>query len=68
MSWVFIFTLALKPSTILITLLEENPPHLPADRRLMAMAEPMTSCISEPMIANSTISHRMIRGIYKTKE
>jgi hypothetical protein len=31
------------------------------------MAEPMTSCMSEPMIANSTISHRMIRGTYKTK-
>lgn len=28
----------------------------------MAMAEPMTSCMSEPMMASSTISHRMIRG------
>lgn len=43
----------------------EGSPHLPADRRLMAMAEPMTSCISEPMIANSTISHRMTRGTCK---
>lgn len=26
------------------------------------MAEPMTSCMSEPMMASSTMSHRMMRG------
>ncbi|TNN73360.1 hypothetical protein EYF80_016523 [Liparis tanakae] len=26
------------------------------------MAQPMTSCMSEPMMASSTINHRMIRG------
>lgn len=39
-----------------------NATHLPMESRLMAMAEPMTSCMSEPMMASSTISHRMIRG------
>lgn len=26
------------------------------------MAQPMTSCMSEPMMASSTINHRIIRG------
>lgn len=30
----------------------------------MAIAEPMTSCMSEPMMASSTMSHRMIRGTW----
>lgn len=38
--------------------------HLPLERRLNAMAHPMTSCMSEPMMASSTISHRMIRGTW----
>lgn len=38
--------------------------HFPTDSRLMAMAEPMTSCMSEPMMASSTISHKMIRGTW----
>lgn len=37
-------------------------PYLPADSRLKAMAQPMTSCMSDPMMASSTISHKMIRG------
>lgn len=40
----------------------EMTTYLPTDSRLRAMAQPMTSCMSEPMIASSTISHRMIRG------
>ena len=50
-----------KSHKILITFWRKTP-HLPTDRRLMAIAEPITSCISTPMIANSTISHRRIRG------
>lgn len=41
-----------------------NPTHFPIDSRLMAIAEPMTSCMSEPMMASSTMSHRMIRGTW----
>ena len=58
----FVFILALKSHKTLITF-QRKTSHLPADRRLMAIAEPITSCISTPMIANSTISHRRIRGI-----
>lgn len=42
-------------------------PYLPADSRLKAMAQPMTSCMSEPMIASSTISHKMIRGTWRPR-
>lgn len=38
--------------------------HLPEDSRLNAMAQPITSCMSEPTIATSTISHGMIRGTW----
>lgn len=45
-----------------------KPTHFPTESKLMAMAEPMTSCMSEPMMASSTISHRMIRGNWGGKE
>jgi len=61
MTWDFLFTLALKSGKTMI-ICRGKTPHLPTDRRLMAIAEPITSCMSEPMIASSTISHRMIRG------
>lgn len=34
------------------------------DSSLKAMAQPMTSCMSEPMMASSTMSHKMIRGTW----
>lgn len=36
--------------------------YFPFERRLNAMAVPMTSCISEPMMAISTMIHKRIRG------
>lgn len=38
--------------------------YLSDDSRLKAMAQPMTSCMSEPMMASSTMSHRIIRGTW----
>lgn len=42
--------------------------YLPTERRLKAIAQPMTSCMSEPIIANSTISQRRIRGTWQRTE
>lgn len=36
--------------------------YLPADSRLNAIAVPMTSCMSEPMMASSMVSQRRVRG------
>lgn len=34
----------------------------PAESRLKAMAVPITSCMSEPMMATSIVSHSSTRG------
>lgn len=38
--------------------------HRPADSRLKAMAVPITSCMSEPMMAISIMSHSSTRGTW----
>lgn len=41
-----------------------GPPgqYRPAESRLNAIAVPMTSCMSEPTMASSMVSQRMVRG------
>jgi len=44
---------------------EPRGTYILLESRKIAMAVPITSCISEPMMATSTINHRRIRGILR---
>ena len=45
-------------------IIDELNTNAPWESMLMATAEPMTSWISLPMIAISTITQRIIRGVF----